>query len=137
MRPTPVAVRVETYDADIADGVTASSTTDTAITPSPKVEKLSMDKASFYGANLTAAIQGRTLLRTYQIGPITPSFGAGGSSLADLLGTASKRRRTLIVLGPDDDEFAGGAEVFVVVDYVSKPLRFMLTVQEAAQSVSG
>lgn len=138
MRPTTVCIRTEVYAADIADGSTASTTTDTAIVPRPKVVKLADDKASMYGANPVGLVQGHAILSTYEVGPITPPFPGGGSTLASLVSptTVDTKHRALVLLtGPD---FAAAGEVCVIVhaDW-TKPLRGMLVVQRAPQNASG
>lgn len=137
MRPTTVTLRQYTYASDIADGVSPSGPpAETVLSPSPKVRLLSDDKSSMYGANLTASIQGRALLNTYEVGPITPAFTGGGTSVATLLGTNDKRHRMRIVLTGDD--FVGGSEEFVIVKLdTTRPIRIMLIVQQAPQSSNG
>ena len=134
LRTTTVTIRAETYAVDIADGVAPTTQTDIVVTPTPKVVKLSDDKASMYGANPAGLVNGHAILSTYEVGPITPAFYGGGMSLAQLLpGTRDTKHRTLFVLSGDD--FAGGSEVCVVVRAdATKPLRTMLVVQRAPQA---
>lgn len=73
-RVTNTTLRTETYAADIADGSTYSSKVDISLTTVPPVKKLSAEKASFFGANPAQIADGKAVLATYRIGPITPSY---------------------------------------------------------------
>lgn len=133
MRPVTVAIRVETWSAAYGTaGATLSSASTTTLDPSPKVSRAGEAPSYFGGGPATDA--GASLSAdSYVIGPITPTFAAGGYTLSQLAPTqTSPALRVLVVL--TGDEFATAGEKFTITDVdASRPLRVMLTVQRAQQ----
>lgn len=114
----------------------------TWIAPTPKVTHLDAAEASWYGADLAAAADGRGALDVYEVGPITPAAyeaaaKVAGWAVSDLYPqVATDRSRSLIVLQDID---AGGEigvmpSAYRIVDIVVRPFRIMLRVR-AAQPV--
>lgn len=125
-RPYTVAVEVKTWPGDRTGQGTPTVTT-TAITEAngqpPKVRWLSNEEIVVAGYDRMTA----------EIGPITPDFPGGGTTLATLKGkNAPAKSEVFVVLtGPD---FPSGARFTIVGDNSDRALRYMLRVQRAADS---
>jgi hypothetical protein len=91
LRVTTVTVRLEKWDRAIQDGavVDIAGHSDTVLSPTPQVKKLSATQASFYGGGPLAASVGKPLVHVYRIGPLTQRYTSnavtGGYLLTDLL----------------------------------------------------
>ena len=133
VRGTTVIVRVRTYSGAVgAQGTTLSSTTDTVLSPIPKVAQVSEGAPSYFGGGLFTDSTGRTLAAEYEIGPITSDFPGGGYTVAELAPASAVNKRVTLVLS--GEEFASGGEEFEVVKVdATKPFRTMLAVVRVRQ----
>jgi len=131
-RSTRVYVRTRSYTAAIhASGTTLVSTTDTEITPRPKVRQLGAGEASFYGGG-PAAAPGLASARIYEVGPITLDYAGGGYSLASLCPAEDTATRVTFVLVGDD--FDGSEEFDLVAPPdASRPHQTMLRMARTRQ----
>ena len=114
-RTATVTVRVRVYSAAVgASGTTITSTTDTILTPRPKVRQVSDGQKSYFGGGTLATLTGSALAGVYDIGPITPAFGAGGYDQGDLVVAASASKRVTLILDDGGNEFTAGGEEFTI-----------------------
>lgn len=132
-RTTSVTIRVRTYSGAVgAQGVTVSSTTDTLVTPRPKVRQLIEGKPSYFGGGVFTDSTGRVVAGEYEIGPITQDFPGGGYTPADLAPTGAVNKRVTVLLA--GDEFQSSGEEFEIVKLdASRPFRTMLAVARVRQ----
>lgn len=137
-RPVTVTVRVEQHSGALGvQGTTLSSTTDTVITPAPKVRKLSAEPASWYGGGAAAQATGQLDADVYEIGPITRDWtvgaASGGYTIAQLAPTGGTTKRVLIILSGDG--FPVGGEAFEIVSTDEhRPQSIRLVVKRTRQS---
>lgn len=128
---TTVYLRTETYSGPIKDGATLSSTVETALSPTPRVDQLSVAAATFYGGGVVTDSTGALQSTVYKVGPITPNALGHGYAITTLLPTGSTPtiRKCLRLSGPD---FQSAGEVCEIIDAdATKPFRIMLTVRRA------
>jgi hypothetical protein len=115
---TTVTIRRENWDRPMQDGAVTTSPTDTVVTPTPEVVKLSAEAASFYGGGPLATAAGKPMINVYKIGPMTQRTTASGGHRADdflmTLTDGTIQRATVILNGPNQ---AGVDEVCVVCDH--------------------
>lgn len=133
VRSTVVTVRVRVYSGPVgAQGTTLVSTTDTVLTPAPKVRQISEGKSAYFGGGIYTDATGRVLAGEYEIGPITPEFVAGGYSPTELAPAGGVNKRVTLLLA--GDEFQTGGEEFEIVKIdATRPLRTMLMVVRVRQ----
>lgn len=132
-RPTTVTIRVRTYSGALgAQGTTLVSTTDTVLSPRPKVREVSGGSPSFFGGGTLALHNGELEAAVYEIGPITQAFPGGGYTQSDVVPAGAYTKRVTVVL--EGDEFTAGGEEFTIdqSDF-TRPHRGMLRVIRTRQ----
>lgn len=131
-RPTTVTIRVQTYDDGVnVAGAALVSSTDTVVTPNPKVVPVA-DAPSAFGGGDAVPTSGVLRATTFRVGPITPTFPGGGYSADDLAPAGASNMRVSVMLagGP----FAAGGETHHVVALdASKPQSLYLLVTRSPQ----
>lgn len=139
-RSTSVTLRVRQYSGPVhVHGTTLTSTTDTAVSPRPRVRQVRRGRTDDQvgwrdEAQLTDAT-GQPVTLRYEIGPIAQRFtsGAGGGyDPADFTPTDDPTRRLTLVLAGDDFG-AEPVEFEVIRTSADDPLTFTLTVQRTRQ----
>lgn len=137
VRPTAVTLRVRRYSGPVhVHGTTLTSTTDTVVTPRPRVRQVRQgpkaDQVAYRDeAQLTDAT-GQPVTLRYEVGPIPQAFEGGGYSAADFTPTDDPTRRVTVVLAGDDFG-AVPVEFEVVRTSADDPLTFTLVVQRTRQ----
>ena len=132
-RGTSVTIRVRTYSGAVgAHGTTLVTTTDTAISPRPRVVQVSEGAPSYFGGGLFTDSTGRTLAGEYEVGPITQAYPGGGYDVADLAPAGGVSRRVTLVLSGDEFDPAGEEFEVLRVD-ATRPFRTMLLVARVRQ----
>lgn len=132
-RTTSVTIRVRTYSGAVgAQGVTLSTTTDTLVTPRPRVSQVSEGRGSYFGGGIFTDSTGRVLAGEYEIGPITQDFPGGGYAPADLAPAGGVSKRVTLLLA--GDEFQAGGEEFEILKLdATRPFRTMILVARVRQ----
>lgn len=132
-RSTSVTIRVRVYSGAVgAHGVTLVSTTDTEVTPRPRVVQISEGKPSYFGGGVFTDSTGRVVAGEYAIGPITPSYPGGGYDATDLAPAGAVNKRVTVLLA--GDEFQTGGEEFEILKLdATAPLHVMLAVARVRQ----
>lgn len=132
-RSTKVTVRVRSYSGAIhATGTTLLSTTDTVLSPRPRVQPVGEGESSLYGGGLEAH-PGTSTLRQFVVGPITLDYPGGGYSLASLLPAESPSTRVTLVLEGDGFEANGEEFDLLTQPDASRPHQITLTVARSRQ----
>lgn len=133
VRSTSVTIRVRVYSGAVgAHGVTLVSTTDTVLSPSPRVTQISEGRPSYFGGGVFTDSTGRVVAGEYAIGPITPSYPGGGYDATDLAPAGAVNKRVTVLLA--GDEFQTGGEEFEVLKLdATAPLHVMLAVARVRQ----
>ena len=133
VRGTLVTVRVRVYSGPVgAQGTTLTSTTDTVLSPIPKVRQVSEGRGAYFGGGLYTDSTGRVLAGEYEIGPITQEFPAGGYTPTELAPAGGVSRRVTLLLAGEEFQ-RGGEEVAIVKLDATRPLRTMLMVVRVRQ----
>lgn len=137
VRPTTVTLRVRQYSGAVhAPGTTLTSTTDTVVSPRPRVRQVRQGpKSEQVGYRDEAAITdatGQPVTLRYEVGPIPQEYDGGGYDPADFTPTDDATRRLTIVLaGPDFGPTP--VEHEVVRTGADDPLTFTLVVTRTRQ----
>lgn len=133
MRPTTVTITVETYSLPWnTTGATLQSTSTTVLSPRPKVVQASAGVESAFGGGATSDTGGVLLAGVYTIGPITPSFSAGGYTITQLApAQTSPRVRVYVQLDGPEFQTAGEHCSIIGID-ATHPLHTTMTVQLTA-----
>ena len=114
VRPTTVTIVVEQWSGPVgAVSSTLTSTTNTVISPRPKVEATGAGAVSAYGGGYGSASAGGLVAGEYTIGPITLNHSAGGYSVQDLLPVGALDKTVSVLLAGDG--FIGTGEYFEVI----------------------
>ncbi len=125
-RPYTVAIEVITWSGS-ERGEGTKTTTTTPITEAggqpPRVRWLDNEEIALGGYDKP----------TVEVGPITPDFSDGGTSLATLKARAAEPNSEVyyVLTGPD---FPSGARFVLVADTSDRPLRYMVKLQRAADA---
>lgn len=113
-RTTTVTIVVDQYSGPVgAVGSTLLSTTETVLSPRPKVSPAGDGGASAFGGGLATLSVGGALATEYAIGPVTLDYSGGGYDLATLLPLGAVDRKVRVRL--EGDAFENGGEYFEVV----------------------
>jgi hypothetical protein len=133
-RPVTVTIRLQTYDdgVNVAGGA-LTATTDTTITPNPKVTPVAEGPGSAFGGGEAQGTSGVLRATTYRVGPITPTHPGGGYSKADLAPDGGSDRRVSVILA--GGAFAAGGERYqlVALDDTTSPQSTFLLVTRRDQ----
>lgn len=106
---------------------------DVEITPRPRVAK-AQGQPGFFGAELSAAYDGRAERRRFTVGPIVRKHAAGGVTVEDLFpAAATPSARPLIILADDatDGELGTEGRAFKVERVTVRQFSLVLEVVEA------
>lgn len=131
-RNTLVTIRVRTYTAPVGESGVTTTTTDTVLSPVPKVSQVSEGQRGYFGGGVLASSTGELRVGDYEIGPITQDFPGGGYAPTDLAPAGGVTKRVTVLL--TGDEFSAGGEEFEIVQMdATRPFRTMLLVRRARQ----
>lgn len=131
-RGTSVTIRVRTYSAPVGESTAAATTTDTVLSPRPRVSQVSEGQRGYFGGGVLASSTGELRVGDYEIGPITQAFPGGGYDPTTLAPAGGVSSRVTVVLA--GDEFAAGGEEFEIVQMdATRPFRTMLLVRRVRQ----
>lgn len=112
-RGTTVTIVVQQWSAAVGTaGATLSSTTSTALSPSPKVTAAGGELSAFGGGFGTASAGGASA-DEYEIGPITLSYSSGGYTPTAVLPVGAVDKTVKILLAGDG--FDSGGEYYEVI----------------------
>lgn len=132
-RGTSVTIRVRTYSGAVgAQGTSVATTTDTVVSPRPRVSQVSEGAPSYFGGGLFTDSTGHTLAGEYEIGPITSGYLGGGYDVGDLAPAGGVAKRVTVVLAGDEFDPAGEEFEVVRID-ATRPFRTMLLVARVRQ----
>ena len=132
VRGTTVTIRVRTYTQPIGETGATTTTTDTVLSPLPRVRQISEGQRGYFGGGVLASSTGALTVGEYEIGPITQDFPGGGYSPTDLAPAGGVTTRVTVVL--EGEEFASGGEEFTIVQMdATRPFRTMLLVARVRQ----
>lgn len=113
-RTTTVTIVVDQYSGPVgAVGSTLLSTSETVLSPRPKVAPAGDAGASVFGGGVATLSVGGAVVTEYAIGPVTLDYPGGGYDLATLLPLGAVDRQVRVRL--EGDAFETEGEFFEVV----------------------